>query len=206
MKIKICGITNKEDALMCERAGADALGFIFYNKSPRYVAPLIVSKISKELSPLTIKIGVFVNSTREEIEQIFNNANLNMVQLHGDETAEFFHSIKFPKIKAFRIDEKFNFDIINKFRNSNILLDAYSKNTYGGSGINFNWELIPDNIKSRIILAGGISKENLDTIFNKVKPAAIDVSSSLEISPGKKDETKIKEFMKTYNKFKEMSW
>jgi len=194
LKVKICGITNIEDAIFCERMGADALGFIFYKKSKRFIEPGDAKKIISRLSAFTVKVGVFVNIFPEEINKTATKLKLNVVQLHGDETHDVIEEIDFPVIKSFRINGEFDFEILKEYKNVSFLFDSYSNDEYGGTGKNFNWNLIPKELDGNFILAGGISNENIEEIFNKVKPKAIDVSSSLEKSPGRKDHKKLEEF------------
>jgi len=199
VKIKICGITNKEDALAAESFGADAVGFIFYNKSKRYVAPEQAEHIIKTLSLFTTKVGVFVNETFEIINKISKQTGINVVQLHGDDNPDIIKSILLPVIKAFRVDDNFDYNNLNQYQEYLILLDAYSENDYGGTGNKFNWEKIPFEIKNKIILAGGISSDNIEFIYKDINPAAVDLSSSLEITPGKKDKKKMEKFFNTVN-------
>ena len=199
MKIKTCGITNLDDALLCESEGADALGFIFYKKSKRYIEPELVKNIVKHLSPFTMKVGVFVNDSVDFINKTASELNLNAVQLHGEESPDIIEKINLPVIKSFRINNEFDFSILEKYSNNSFLFDTYSDSVYGGTGKIFNWELIPKEIKNKIILAGGISIDNIEDIFTNVKPAAVDISSSLESEPGRKDKDKVKEFFKKIN-------
>jgi len=194
VKVKICGITNLEDALLCEKLGADALGFIFYDKSKRYIQPNSAADIIKILSPFTLKVGVFVNEIPENINAISILAGLNIVQLHGDETPKQIDEINLPTIKAFRVSDDFDFDILNDYKNCYFLLDTYSISEYGGTGNTFNWDLIPKDLKDKIILSGGISSSNIQKIIKEVNPYAIDVSSSLEEFYGKKSQEKLIEF------------
>lgn len=179
---------------MCEAYGANALGFIFYKKSKRYIEPNKAIKIIRELSPFTLKVGVFVNEAPELINKVATDIQLNTVQLHGEESPETVNKILFPVIKSFRITENFNFSVLNEYNNCGFLFDSFSANNYGGTGKSFDWMKIPGNIKNDIILSGGISTNNLKYIINNIKPKAIDVSSSLEKYPGKKDKTKVKDF------------
>ena len=201
MKVKICGITNTEDALLCESAGANALGFIFYKKSKRFILPKTAKEIIDHLSPFTVKVGVFVNETAKNINSIAEFTGLNLVQLHGDEEPNIITKIKFPVIKAFRVNEEFNYNIIEKFKNSYILLDSLSKNAYGGTGNSFNWNSIPLKIRNKIILSGGVSNKNIQYIIDNIKPAAVDLSSSIEDFPGKKSKQKVMEFFKIFNSY-----
>jgi phosphoribosylanthranilate isomerase len=199
MKVKICGITNLDDALICEKEGADAIGFIFYRQSKRYILPKDAAEITGKLSPFTAKVGVFVNEEVSVITEIVEKTNINIVQLHGDENEDYCLQINLPVIKSFRIREGFDFDKITKYKNVNYLLDSFAENNYGGTGSSFNWELIPMNLKNKIILSGGISEKNIEYIFKNISPSAIDLSSSLESKPGKKDERKIKSFFSKIN-------
>ncbi len=199
MKVKICGITNIEDAKYCCNLGADALGFVFYKKSKRYINYNNAKDIIDKLPAFILKVGVFVNNSIEEINEISKIIGLNAVQLHGDESPEFITQINLPVIKSFRINENFDFSILDKFKSCSFLLDSYSKDDYGGTGKNFNWNLIPTHLKNKIILAGGISVENIQYIYNHIKPQAVDLSSSVEIIPGKKDFDKLKRFFKVLN-------
>lgn len=201
MKIKICGITNLADALLCESFGADAIGFIFYAGSKRHIMSDEAQKISEQLNPFTIKVGVFVDESPVLINQIVKDVGLNMVQLHGGETPGEISLIDVPVIKAFRVTDNFDFNILTHYKNTFLLLDSYDKEELGGTGRAFNWQVIPQHLKSKIILAGGINSENIDYIYHNIKPQAIDVSSSLESYPGKKDKQKVIQF---FNKIKSL--
>ncbi len=202
MKVKICGITNSEDAAYCESLGADALGFIFYNRSKRYVQPEVAAEIIKHLSPFTIKVGVFVNETSDSINNISTLLHLNAAQIHDEENVIDRKSIIVPVIRSFRVKDNFDFSILNNLDNNYFILDSYSQNEFGGTGKSFNWELIPESIKKKTILAGGISSTNIDYICRKIRPAAVDLSSSLEAQPGTKDKEKVKEFFYKFNKYR----
>lgn len=197
MKVKICGITNVEDAILCERLGADALGFIFYKNSKRYIEPNQVSGIISQLSPFTVKVGVFVNENADMINRIISETKINLVQVHNDSNISE-KDILVPTIKAFRVNNEFDFNILGNFINNYILLDSYSQNEYGGTGKIFDWNKIPKNIIHKIILAGGISSANIEYICKEIKPVAVDLSSSLEKYPGKKDPEKVSEFFNLF--------
>jgi phosphoribosylanthranilate isomerase len=194
LKVKICGITNLEDALLCEKLGADAIGFIFYDKSKRYIQPNSAKEIIKMLSPFTLKVGVFVNESSDKINSTAKLAGLNFVQLHGDEKPELISEINLPVIKAFRVNDEFDFRFLEEYKNCYFLLDTYYPKQFGGTGKSFNWELIPKHIAGKIILSGGISISNIQKIISEVNPYAVDVSSSIEEYPGKKSEKRLKEF------------
>ena len=199
MKIKICGITNIDDARLCSDLGADALGFIFYKKSKRYIEPDVAKSIISKLPPFINKIGVFVNEDSSLINRIAKDIKLSAVQLHGEESEEYLKFIDYPVIKSFRVSESFDFNILNRYKHISFLLDSFNSQEYGGTGLQFNWDKIPQNIRSKIILAGGVSVENIEFIYNQIKPYAVDISSSIELEPGKKDHNKVKILFKKYN-------
>ena len=187
---------------MAETYRADALGFILYKKSRRYIRPAEAKLITKELSPFTIKVGVFVDESPDTINEISKEAGINVLQLHGNEEPDIASKLLLPAIKAFRVNDDFKFKQLDKYNNYSILLDAHSDSNYGGTGQKFNWEMIPKDIRSKIILAGGVSTENLDIIYKEIKPAGIDLSSSLDNEPGKKDKKKMEDFFNKVNQLR----
>lgn len=199
MKVKICGITNLEDAKLSYDLGANAIGFIFYQKSKRYIEPKEAKEIINQLPVFLQRVGVFVNESSKEINKIAKEIKLNLIQLHGEEPPEVIDDIELPVIKAFRVNENFDYSILSKYKNCSFLLDTFNENEYGGTGQQFNWRKIPSELKGKIILAGGISENNVGSIYKEINPYAIDVSSSIEIEPGKKDHKKLKQlFQKLY--------
>lgn len=204
MKVKICGITNIEDAELCTKLGADAIGFIFYRESKRYVEPELVKKMISELPPFLVKVGVFVNENPSVVNRIADYVKINAVQLHGDELPEYLEKIKYPIIKAFRVNNDFNFEILKDYENSSFLLDSLHPKEYGGTGLKFDWAKIPNDIKNKIILAGGISVENIEKVYNEINPYAIDISSSVENEPGKKDHSKLKSLFAKINEVRKI--
>lgn len=202
MRVKICGITRLEDALVCEKYGADAIGYIFYEKSKRYIKPEDARKISEKLTSFITKVGVFVNESAEDINRISKIAGLNAVQLQGDESVELLEQINVPVIKGFRVDDNFDFQILNSYKDYGLLLDSRSDFEYGGTGHTFNWEKIPAEFKHKITLAGGVSSDNIEFIMKEIDPAAVDVSSSLEVSPGVKDHNEIIKFINKINDYR----
>jgi phosphoribosylanthranilate isomerase len=202
MQVKICGITNVNDALLCCRLGANALGFIFYEKSVRYISYTKATEIIKQLPPFILKVGIFVNPLIPELNKIVSCIGLNAVQLHGNEQQALIDQINYPVIKGFRVNSGFDFSNLDKYKNCSFLLDAYSPNDMGGTGKTFDWSLIPLEIKNKIILAGGISSANIEYVFNNVQPKAIDLSSSVESSPGIKDPNLLRDFFMTINKLR----
>lgn len=198
VKVKVCGITNIDAAKLCVDCGADALGFIFYRESKRYIEPDKAKMIIDSLPFFVFKVGVFVNEEVDRVNQIAQELNLNAVQLHGDESLDYCTKINYPVIKAIRVDEKLN-ENLKKYSDFTILLDSKDQKEYGGTGQKFNWDLIPESSRSKIILAGGVSEENINEIYNSIKPQAVDLSSSLEKEPGIKDHGKVKSFFRKIN-------
>jgi phosphoribosylanthranilate isomerase len=202
VRIKICGITNLEDALICEKEGTDALGFIFYSGSKRFITPHRAEEIISKLGPFLAKVGVFVNESVTNINKIVSECGLTMVQLHGEESPDQIKDIDVPVIKGFRVAKNFDYAVIKKYKDCFFLLDVFSDSEYGGSGKSFKWEDIPVTLREKIVLAGGISIENLERILAEIKPAAIDISSSVEMAPGIKDHKKIYNLFKKYNELR----
>ena len=203
MKIKICGITRKKDAILCAKYGADAVGFIFYKKSKRYIQADAVKIIIKSLPAFIMKIGVFVNEEIGEVNRIAEFVGLNAVQLHGDESPEYASQMTHPVIKSFGIDESFNFSRVNDYRNCDILLDVKDDMLFGGTGRIFDWNLIPSDIRNKVIIAGGVSSNNIMDIYSTIHPGAVDLSSSVETSPGIKDKNKIIEVLNIIRQIKQ---
>jgi phosphoribosylanthranilate isomerase len=191
-RIKICGITNTEDALLSAKFGADALGFNFYEKSPRYIAPEKAREIIEQLPEKILKVGVFVNESLEKIAEIASIAKLDALQLHGEETPEFARELKAKTnlviIKAFRVSPEFKPEDVLQYETDAILLDAYNPKEHGGTGETFDWEIAKKvrEIFPKMYLAGGLSYENVSLAIWNVKPFAVDVCSGVEINKGKK--------------------
>ncbi len=194
MRVKICGITNSDDAIFCESAGAEFLGFIFYGGSKRYIDPLAALEIIQKLKPVTKKVGVFVNEELEVVNKIVKELQLDFTQLHGEETPAYTAEVKCKTIKAFRITDGFDYGIIDKYGTSIPLFDTFSNNLYGGTGEKFDWNFIPGKFKGQYFLSGGISTENIKEVAASLRPFAVDVNSSLEKEPGIKDHNKVKDF------------
>lgn len=203
VKIKICGITNPADAAMAAEAGADALGFVFWEKSPRYVAPSIAAAIIGSLPPFVTTVGVFVNELPERIVEIAVAAGLACVQLHGDETPGECGAIKASVaglriIKAFRVNRGFDIMSLKPYSAQAHLLDAYKAGVPGGTGQTFDWAVAAAAKEmGRIILSGGLTPGNVVEAIRVVRPYAVDVSSGVERSPGLKDADKVVKFIKT---------
>ncbi|MBA7572683.1 N-(5'-phosphoribosyl)anthranilate isomerase [subsurface metagenome] len=194
IRVKICGITRPEDALFAEKAGASAVGFIFYPKSPRYIDPESVKEISGKLGPFISRIGVFVNEDPDEILHIFKTARLSAVQLHGSEKQEFIEKLNgIPVIKAFRVGKIFDCDELSRYDANAYLLDTYDPDSMGGTGKTFDWEIARRcGSLGKVILAGGLNESNISEAINSARPWAVDVSSGVESEPGIKDIRKIR--------------
>jgi phosphoribosylanthranilate isomerase len=206
-RVKICGLTNQQDAELAAQLGAWALGFIFYKKSPRFLAAEKASEIIQGLPSAIVKVGVFVDASIDEIVKTVLRARLTSVQLHGDETPEFCLRLKatlsaqvdpdISLLKSFRVESAESLKSINLFSNCDFyLLDSSGPDgVKGGSGKSFNWELSREiKEKNKIIIAGGLHSENVARAFALFEPFAVDVSSGVESSPGLKDEKKLRTF------------
>ena len=199
-KIKICGITNQIDALHAVNAGADALGFIFYNKSPRYVSPNVVKSIVADLPPFVLPIGVFVNEEAKVVRDIVDECCLFLAQIHGDETADFCETLRRPVIRGIRLRDRNTFLAMAEYKGRarvrGFILDAFSQDSYGGTGKTADWDLAKEAAQSfSFFLAGGLTPDNVQEAIEKVKPYGVDVSSGVESSPGKKDPAKVQAFI-----------
>jgi len=202
VKVKICGITNEEDALNAVALGADAVGFILYCKSKRYVEPKVVRKITSLLPPFVSKVGVFVNENPRNILEVMSYAGLDFAQLHGDETPQECEYVGRSRvIKAFRVKDFKDVDKMSPFigKVRAILLDTYSPDSYGGTGKSFNWE-IAKRVKELysevpLILSGGLNPENVKRAVESVRPYAVDVSSGVEERIGKKNRILVEQFI-----------
>jgi phosphoribosylanthranilate isomerase len=196
-RVKICGITNTADAEAVINAGADALGFIFYENSPRYVEIAVAAEISRAIPPFMMRVGVFVNPEEETVVRAIGECGLTMLQFHGDETPEFCTQFGLMSMKAFRIHGPETLRQIPQYHADAYLLDAYSSTTLGGTGEKFNWNLAVEAQKfgKPIFLAGGLTPANVADAIRKVHPFGVDVSSGVERGPGKKDHAKVKAFI-----------
>jgi len=192
VKVKICGITNLEDAQAAVDMGAEMLGFNFYKPSPRYIEPDKAAKIISKLSGFVDIVGVFVNSSFEEIHDITEKCGLNWVQMHGDETSEFCDRVaqlNVKTMKAIRVKDASDIDQAKQYYTNAVLLDAFSPEKYGGTGIAFDWNIV-GNIQKRVFLAGGLTCDNAVEAVN-LGVYGIDICSGIESEPGKKDLNKM---------------
>ena len=196
IRVKICGITRLEDALFAEKSGADALGFIFYKKSKRYIDPSKAAVIISKLNPFISNVGVFVNESADTINKIASQCGLTHVQLHGDETEEIAKRIDPIVIKAINFSENI-LNEIKKWQKYQLLIDSGTREIPGGTGKTLPWDSLKNiNIGNHFILAGGLTVKNVKQGIEVLKPMAVDVSSGVEIVPGIKDHNLVKQFIK----------
>lgn len=194
VRAKICGITNREDALCAVNCGADALGFIFYEKSPRYVAPEKAAEIICDLPPFVTPVGVFVNAPH--IDATVKLAGLRAIQLHGDEPPEACLGHEVPVIRTLRVGNEFDALALRSYPVHTFLLDTARAGSYGGTGETFDWAKAREAKNyGRIILSGGLNPDNVREAIEQVAPYAVDTSSGVEAEPGKKDHKKVRNFL-----------
>lgn len=197
VKVKICGITNEQDAVNAIKAGADALGLVFYEKSSRYLTPERARRVTQHLGAFTVLTGLFVNAEKSEVDRVLQRVPLHLLQFHGDETADFCESFNRPYMKAIRMRP--DTDLAQVFEDfssaSAILLDAYKPGIPGGTGEVFDWALAPKNPPLPVVLAGGLNPDNVAAAIAATKVYAVDVSGGVELSPGKKDIQKMQDFV-----------
>ncbi|MBT3513905.1 MAG: phosphoribosylanthranilate isomerase [Nitrospina sp.] len=203
IKVKVCGTTSIKDALFSVESGADALGFIFYKKSPRCISQKEVKDIVVQLPPFVEAVGVFVNETSDKVNRIAEQCKLTAIQLHGEESPAFCRRIKRRVIKAFRVKDFDSFKKMQNYDVSGFLLDSYSDDSRGGTGKVFDWNLALRAKKyGPVILAGGLTPYNVYTAIHRVKPYGVDVCSGVEKSPGVKDCIKLDKFIKSVRKLR----
>jgi len=195
-RVKFCGFTHQDDVAQAVALGADALGFVFYGPSSRYVSPEHAQTLTRSVPAFVTRVGLFVNEEAETVQRIFEIARLNLIQYHGEESPEFCDAIGLPYIKAFRVRKGMDLRTeMDRYQNaSGFLLDAYVKGQPGGTGERFDWELIPQS-HAPIILAGGLTPDNAKDAIDQVAPWALDVSGGIETKPGRKDPDKMARFM-----------
>jgi phosphoribosylanthranilate isomerase len=198
MKVKVCGITNHDDAELALDNGVDALGFNFFPPSPRYIRPEDARRIIHRLPPFVVTVGLFVNMPQpDQVSEIANIAGVQMIQLHGDETPEYCRALAdWLLIKVLRVGPSGIPGNLAEYGVQGFLLDAKDDVLFGGTGRSFDWRLAKDIRRIRpIILAGGLRADNVREAIRIVQPYGVDVCSGVEVSPGKKDPGKLKEFM-----------
>ena len=195
--VKICGITSEADALAAAEAGADAIGLMFYEDSPRYVTISQAKAISEALPKHIVRVGVFVNAKESLISQAIIDCTLNIVQFHGDESPEECGRFSVMSLKAFRMQGPETLEAMQEFPADGFLLDAHVEDALGGTGETFNWDLAvrAQELGRPIFLAGGLTVDNVAEAVAKVQPFAVDVSSGVESEPGKKDPAKMRAFV-----------
>jgi phosphoribosylanthranilate isomerase len=200
VKVKICGITNLADGTAAAEAGADALGFVFYEASPRCVTVEAAARIIRALPPFVIKVGVFVNAPADEVLHTARECGLSLLQFHGDEPPDYCTQFGVMSMKAFRIRDAQSLGILHEYATDAWLLDAYAEGLPGGTGERFNWDLAVaarEQAQERpVFLAGGLTPENVGDAVRRVAPYGVDVSSGVEAAPGQKDQAKVKAFIR----------
>ena len=196
-RIKICGITREQDVLTVARSGADALGLVFYEKSPRHVGLQQAAKLARSVPPFVTVVGLFVNPSTEYVHEVLSKVPLDVLQFHGEETPDFCQQFGKPYLKAIRV--KAGVDLLqcaSRYADAQgLLLDAFIEGTHGGTGESFDWSIIPHDLPLPVILSGGLHAGNVADAIKQVRPYAVDVSSGVEASKGIKDAAKIAAFI-----------
>lgn len=197
VRSKICGITNVADALVAAEAGADAIGLVFYSKSPRAVNVVQAREIIAALPPFVTTVGLFVNASRCEINETLDAVALDMLQFHGDETPADCEGFHRPWYKALRVraGEDICAEVARYAGASAVLLDTFVEGVPGGTGEIFDWSLVPANLPKPLILAGGLTPQNVQQAIERVRPFAVDVSGGVELRKGVKDAARVREFV-----------
>jgi phosphoribosylanthranilate isomerase len=197
VKVKICGITNAPDALAAVDAGADMIGLMFYEKSPRHITLKAAREIARQIPPFVAKVGVFVNAPHDRVVRAIGECGLNLLQFHGEETPEYCVQFGLMSLKAFRLRDAGCLKSLPAYQTDAWLLDTYAPGAPGGTGKIFNWDLAVEakRFGRPIFLAGGLTPENVGEAVRKVQPYAVDVSSGVESAPGKKDRDKVRRFI-----------
>ena len=197
-RVKICGITRPEHARAAAAAGADAIGLVFYEPSPRYVTPVRAREVCAALPPLVSVVGVFVNPEPRDIETVVEGLPVDLLQFHGEESPELCAGAGRPYVKAVRV--RTGEDIAQaaaRYPDARaLLLDAHHDALWGGTGARFDWDVVPEDVGCPVVLAGGLTPENVAGAIRRVRPFAVDVSGGVESAPGEKDARSIERFMK----------
>lgn len=197
-KVKICGITSIDDAIFAVKAGADAIGMVFYPPSPRHISDLgLANEIAREVGPFCNVVALFVDEAEDVVEKVLSSVSLNCLQFHGNESAVECERYSHPYIKAIRMKPELSvIDVASEYSSARgILLDTYVKGVPGGTGEAFNWDRVPKTLNN-VVLAGGLSHRNVQNAIQAASPYAVDVSGGVEQSPGKKDSTKVAAFIR----------
>jgi phosphoribosylanthranilate isomerase len=197
MRVKICGITSVEDAALAVESGADAIGLVFYEPSPRYVRIQQAVDIAYSAGPFITVVGLFVNSDKAAIDNIIKHVPLNLLQFHGDELPTFCEQFSLPYMRAIRMRDDLDLDKeIKRYKPASaILLDAYKPGVPGGTGETFDWERVPRQSSQPIVLAGGLTPDNVCEAIKQARPYGVDISGGVESSPGIKDKDKVVAFI-----------
>jgi len=197
-RVKICGITRPEDAIDAAHLGADAIGLVFYSKSPRAVHVEQAKTIVYALPAFVTTVGLFVNADANEVKNILNHVPLDVLQFHGDESPEYCTQFSRPYIKALRVQPATDIEAFAQqhYLAQAILLDTYVKGVQGGTGQAFNWQLVPKHCSQPLVIAGGLTPENVPQVIQELKPYAVDVSGGVEQAKGVKDKAKVAAFIK----------
>ncbi len=196
-RVKVCGITRVEDALNAVESGADAIGLVFYEKSPRYITVKKAVEIAESLPPFVSKVALFVNASDEVIRTVLDIVPVDILQFHGEESQKICQGYGWPYIKAIRMrDDVDLLKLSHVYADASaLLLDSFVEGTQGGTGQKFDWSRVPADLDKPIILAGGLTAENVAAAITEVSPYAVDVSGGVEIEKGIKDAAKIEEFI-----------
>jgi len=196
-RVKVCGITRVEDAVNAAESGADAIGLVFYDKSPRYITVKKAAEIAESLPPFVSKVALFVNASDEVIRTVLDIVPVDILQFHGEESQKICQGYGWPYIKAIRMrDDVDLLKLSHVYADASaLLLDSFVEGTQGGTGQKFDWSRVPADLDKPIILAGGLTAENVAAAITEVSPYAVDVSGGVEIEKGIKDAAKIEEFI-----------
>jgi phosphoribosylanthranilate isomerase len=197
VRVKICGITSQEQAQMVQMAGADALGLVIYEKSPRYVDVEKAAQIRAVIKPAAQAVALLVNASEHLVAQVIDQVKPDFLQFHGDESPEFCHQFNYPFIRAVRMRPGLDIDaeVAAYQAQGGFLFDAWSDDLYGGTGHSFDWSRLPTSRDYPLILAGGLTPDNVAEAVTLIKPNMVDVSGGVESAPGIKDKTKVEAFV-----------
>ena len=196
VKVKICGNTNLDDTMAAVQAGADAVGFVLYAKSPRAISPKTAADIIARLPPFVTPVGVFVDEDLQVVREMMDECGLLLAQLHGSESPEYCKDLKRAVVKAVRVRDRRDFELMSRYQVAGYLLDAYVQGIPGGTGMAIDWDLAADAAQlGPIVLAGGLTPENVEEAIRRARPYGVDVTSGVEAFPGKKDHAKLRTFV-----------